>query len=83
MKNTRLETSRQERGLKQGLMNGAGIGANSATVAVYNAECAPARIRGGLVMMWEVFVAFGIMMGYIMGAACKSYARPFTSNDPV
>ena len=24
-------------------------------------------------MFWELFVAFGIMMGYIMGAACKLY----------
>lgn len=49
-----------------------GIGANSATVAVYTAECTPATIRGGLVMFWEVFVAFGILLGYLMGAACKS-----------
>ncbi|KAE8136461.1 hypothetical protein BDV38DRAFT_283948 [Aspergillus pseudotamarii] len=51
------------------LLLGVCIGANSATVAVYTAECAPASIRGGLVMMWQVFVSFGIMMGYIISAA--------------
>lgn len=53
------------------LVLGLSIGANSATVAVYTAECAPTAIRGGLVMFWQIFVAFGIMLGYVMGAACK------------
>lgn len=48
-----------------------GIGANSATVAVYTAECSPVLLRGGLVMFWQIFVAFGIMLGYLMGVACS------------
>ncbi|KAL2825683.1 hypothetical protein BJY01DRAFT_256202 [Aspergillus pseudoustus] len=58
------------------LLLGVCIGANSATVAVYTAECAPAAIRGGLVMMWQVFVAFGIMMGYIISAAFVHISYP-------
>lgn len=48
---------------------GLGIGAKSTTVPVYSAECAPAPIRGALVMCWQVWTAFGIMLGNIMGVA--------------
>ncbi|KAL8710477.1 MAG: hypothetical protein Q9220_004909 [cf. Caloplaca sp. 1 TL-2023] len=41
---------------------GLGIGAKSATVPIYAAECAPAPIRGALVMQWQVWTAFGIMV---------------------
>jgi MFS family permease len=43
---------------------GLGIGPKSATVPIYAAECAPPRIRGALVMQWQVWTAFGIMVGY-------------------
>lgn len=45
---------------------GLGIGPKSTTVPVYSAECAPANIRGALVMMWQMWTAFGIMLGYVM-----------------
>ncbi|KAK2779815.1 hypothetical protein FQN52_000248 [Onygenales sp. PD_12] len=48
---------------------GLGIGSKSSTVPVYTAECAPAPIRGALVMMWQMWTAFGIMLGNIMGVA--------------
>ncbi|KIW90272.1 uncharacterized protein Z519_08916 [Cladophialophora bantiana CBS 173.52] len=48
---------------------GLGIGPKSSTVPVYSAECAPAPIRGALVMMWQMWTAFGIMLGNIMGVA--------------
>lgn len=48
---------------------GLGIGAKSSTVPVYAAETAPAPIRGALVMQWQVWTAFGIMLGNIMGVA--------------
>ncbi|KAJ3494935.1 hypothetical protein NLG97_g3755 [Lecanicillium saksenae] len=48
---------------------GFGIGPKSATVPVYAAECAPAPIRGALVMQWQMWTAFGIMLGNIMGVA--------------
>lgn len=38
---------------------GLGIGPKSATVPIYAAECSPAPIRGALVMMWQMFTAFG------------------------
>lgn len=41
---------------------GLGIGAKSSTTPVYAAECAPAAIRGALVMQWQVWTAFGIMV---------------------
>lgn len=51
---------------------GLGIGAKSSTIPVYSAECAPAPIRGALVMQWQVWTAFGIMLGNIMGVAFYS-----------
>ncbi|KAI9734298.1 MAG: hypothetical protein M1834_002402 [Cirrosporium novae-zelandiae] len=48
---------------------GLGIGSKSTTVPVYAAECSPAPIRGALVMMWQMWTAFGIMLGNIMGVA--------------
>ncbi|KAI0035865.1 hypothetical protein K488DRAFT_42360 [Vararia minispora EC-137] len=44
---------------------GIGVGPKSATVPVYAAECAPPAIRGALVMMWQTWTAFGIMLGYV------------------
>ena len=48
---------------------GLGIGSKSTTVPVYTAECAPAPIRGSLVMQWQVWTAFGIMLGYVCDLA--------------
>ena len=39
---------------------GLGIGSKSTTVPVYAAECSPPLIRGALVMMWQMWTAFGI-----------------------
>lgn len=43
---------------------GFGIGPKSATVPIYAAECSPPAIRGALVMQWQMWTAFGIMVGY-------------------
>lgn len=51
---------------------GVGIGPKSATIPIYAAEAAPQNIRGGMVMMWQVFTAFGIMLGYITGVALRN-----------
>lgn len=48
---------------------GLGIGTKSSTTPVYCAECSPAPIRGALVMQWQVWTAFGIMLGNIIGVA--------------
>lgn len=38
---------------------GIGIGAKNATVPIFSAEMAPARIRGALVMFWQLWVVIG------------------------
>lgn len=39
------------------------MGLKEVTVPVYSAEAAPSSIRGGLVMSWQVWTAFGIFLG--------------------
>ncbi|KAL4071537.1 hypothetical protein V8B97DRAFT_1870780 [Scleroderma yunnanense] len=48
---------------------GIGIGPKSSTVPVYAAECSPAAIRGALVMMWQMWTAFGICIGDLVDLA--------------
>ncbi|KAI0683947.1 hypothetical protein BC835DRAFT_1392462 [Cytidiella melzeri] len=60
------------------LILGFGIGPKSTTVPVYAAECAPPAIRGALVMMWQMWTAFGIMIGNVMDLAF--YHVPDTHN---
>lgn len=62
------------------ILLGLGIGPKSATIPIYASECAPANTRGALVMFWQVFTAFGIMMGYFCGAAFRGI-RDGTNND--
>lgn len=50
-------------------MLGFGIGPKSATVPIYAAECTPPAIRGALVMQWQMWTAFGIMLGYVADLA--------------
>lgn len=38
---------------------GIGIGAKNATVPIFSAEMAPARVRGALVMFWQLWVVAG------------------------
>jgi MFS family permease len=51
---------------------GIGIGAKNATVPIYSAEMAPARIRGALVMFWQLWVVMGKSMEctYFSGVLC-------------
>ncbi|OTB04160.1 hypothetical protein M426DRAFT_164309 [Hypoxylon sp. CI-4A] len=48
---------------------GFGIGPKSATTPIFAAECSPPRLRGALVMQWQMWTAFGIMLGYVMDLA--------------
>ncbi|KAH8797337.1 MFS sugar transporter [Xylogone sp. PMI_703] len=48
---------------------GFGIGPKSATLSVYAAEASPASIRGALTMCWQIWVAFGIMLGTVFNIA--------------
>ncbi|KAJ3713394.1 hypothetical protein EV361DRAFT_936800 [Lentinula raphanica] len=45
------------------LLLGIGMGAKASTVPVFAAENTPASIRGGLVMSWQLWTAFGIFLG--------------------
>ena len=61
---------------------GIGIGPKSATIPIYAAESAPENVRGGLVMMWQVFTAFGIMLGYLAGVALEGISPGLDVKDP-
>lgn len=50
---------------------GIGIGAKNATVPIYSAEMAPARIRGALVMFWQLWVVCGIFLGFCANVIVK------------
>ncbi|KYK54112.1 Sugar/inositol transporter [Drechmeria coniospora] len=45
------------------LLMGIGMGSKASTVPIYAAENAPASIRGALVMSWQMWTAFGILLG--------------------
>ncbi|PGH17598.1 hypothetical protein AJ80_04777 [Polytolypa hystricis UAMH7299] len=44
------------------ILLGIGMGLKEVTVPVFSAENAPTNIRGGLVMSWQVWTAFGIFL---------------------
>ncbi|KAG9944492.1 MFS transporter, partial [Aureobasidium melanogenum] len=46
------------------ILLGTGMGLKEVTVPIFSAENAPAVIRGALVMSWQMWVAFGIMLGF-------------------
>ncbi|KAM5358558.1 hypothetical protein ACJZ2D_015172 [Fusarium nematophilum] len=54
---------------------GIGIGAKNATVPIYSAEMAPARIRGALVMFWQLWVTVGIFLGFCSNVIVKDVGR--------
>lgn len=41
------------------LLLGIGMGSKASTVPIYAAENCPAAVRGGLVMSWQMWTAFG------------------------
>lgn len=49
---------------------GIAIGAKNATVPIFSAEMAPARVRGALVMFWQLWVTAGKPRSPL--AACTS-----------
>ncbi|ODH53555.1 hypothetical protein GX48_00388 [Paracoccidioides brasiliensis] len=46
------------------LLMGIGMGAKASTVPIFCAENTPASVRGGLVMCWQLWTAFGILLGF-------------------
>jgi hypothetical protein len=55
---------------------GIGMGAKASTVPIYAAENSPASIRGALVMSWQMWTAFGIMLGTAVNLAVFKLAGP-------
>ncbi|GAA5965003.1 hypothetical protein JCM21900_004702 [Sporobolomyces salmonicolor] len=58
------------------LFLGIGVGLGSGTVPVFAAETAPPLIRGALVMQWQVWTAFGIMLGTVSSLVFYHVADP-------
>ncbi|KAJ7625827.1 putative sugar transporter [Roridomyces roridus] len=54
---------------------GIGIGAKNATVPIFSSELSPARIRGALVMFWQLWVTFGIFAGFASNVIVKNTGR--------
>ncbi|TDZ53927.1 Polyol transporter 5 [Colletotrichum trifolii] len=54
---------------------GIGIGAKNATVPIYSAEMAPHRVRGALVMFWQLWVVAGIFLGFCANVIVKDVPR--------
>lgn len=63
------------------LLLGLGIGPKSATIPIYAAESVPSEdIRGALVMSWQLWTAFGIMLGYAFTYAFRDLVRQLILN---
>lgn len=54
---------------------GIGMGLKEVTVPVFSAENAPTNIRGGLVMTWQIWTAFGIFLGTCANLVVKDIPR--------
>ncbi|KAK3644936.1 hypothetical protein LTR56_009323 [Elasticomyces elasticus] len=54
---------------------GIGIGAKNATVPIYSAEMSPHRIRGALVMFWQLWVVTGIFCGFAANVIVKDTGK--------
>jgi hypothetical protein len=51
------------------------MGLKEVTVPVFSAEVSPANIRGGLVMTWQIWTAFGIFLGTCANLAVKDAGK--------
>ena len=51
------------------LLMGIGMGLKGSCVPIFAAENSPARIRGALVMTWQMWTAFGIFLGFCANLA--------------
>ncbi|AEO67862.1 0aee102a-6c78-4519-849c-70092b746bbd [Thermothielavioides terrestris] len=54
------------------ILMGIGMGVKASTVPIYAAENSPAAIRGALVMSWQMWTAFGILLGTAINLAVFS-----------
>lgn len=53
------------------LLMGIGMGLKASTIPVFASENSPASIRGGLVMTWQMWTAFGQVLGFLANLAVK------------
>lgn len=51
---------------------GLAIGAKSSTTPAFNAETAPAKVRGALGTQWQTWTAFGIFLGFLVDYVCMN-----------
>ncbi|KAH8110120.1 general substrate transporter [Phellopilus nigrolimitatus] len=58
------------------LISGFGVGALSAAVPMYQAETAPAQIRGTLTGTYQLFITFGILLAYCIGTGTNEIKGP-------
>ncbi|RKK97680.1 hypothetical protein BFJ68_g13924 [Fusarium oxysporum] len=63
-------------------MLGFAVGAKSSTTPVYSAESTPKNIRGALTMMWQMWTAFGIALGFIVCVAFQNVTIIGGPNSP-
>ncbi|WVR03556.1 hypothetical protein IAU60_000548 [Kwoniella sp. DSM 27419] len=54
---------------------GVGMGLKGSTIPIFNAENVPASVRGGLVMGWQLWTAFGIFLGFCANLAVYKVGR--------
>ncbi|WWD16919.1 hypothetical protein CI109_101351 [Kwoniella shandongensis] len=54
---------------------GVGMGLKGSTIPIFNAENVPASVRGGLVMSWQLWTAFGIFLGFCANLAVYRVGR--------
>ncbi|KAJ5167994.1 Major facilitator superfamily domain general substrate transporter [Penicillium canariense] len=57
------------------LLLGIGMGLKASTIPIFCAENTPAVIRGGLVMCWQLWTAFGIFLGFSANLAVKDTGK--------
>lgn len=57
------------------LLMGIGMGLKASTIPIFCAENTPAVIRGGLVMSWQLWTAFGIFLGFSANLAVKDTGK--------
>jgi MFS family permease len=62
-------SQRWEQLLVTRILMGIGMGTKASTVPIFAAENCPASIRGGLVMSWQMWTAFGIFLGFCANIA--------------
>ena len=59
------------------LMLGLGIGPKSVTISIYAAESVPSEEIQGALVSWQLWTAFGTMLGYSVTFAFKELVRYF------